>query len=256
MKLSALHALRACALALTCIAGAMLTAGTALAQYQEPQVTDQKLFRTILSGRYDCRNIEDKGDCGSEQWKTTVNQDGTRILRAFSNWSNRASQLSMVLRVDAEFRPLDAFVTLHNTGKFVGSGFYVAQKGELVQTINSPEGLFTEKTPLPEHYSIALHPISADSWHSVYYDKAKGGVQESTQCILGLALRSAQCAMVKLPMQLIGKERITVPAGTFDTEHYSWGAWTQVWVMDGPDRPPYKGAWTRYQLAEFERVTP
>ena len=230
---------------------------SAIAQVEEPVETDETLIVRTVSGVNVCTNLADGGSCGTERWLITVYADGTRTLRTFLDWSNRASQLTAVLRVDEEFRPVDAFAQTHSGGAFLGTGLYVVADGMLTQTIHTPTDVFSETTALPDRFSLLLHPVSADGWHYGYYDMEAGGPQTGQQCTLGAAGRSVMCALSERPLEFVGTEDITVPAGTFTTQRFRFGDSTELWVT-GPDRVvvqhEYRAGGTRYQLTEYQNT--
>ncbi len=230
----------------------------AWAQVEAPQATDEVLVEKTYSGKNVCTNLNDGQPCGSERWLVTVYGDGTRTIRTFLNSTDTASQITMVMRVDKDFKSIDAFSNVYSMGKFLGSGFYAVEGGKLKQTINTPEGVFVEEVDVPKQFSLLLHPVSADGWHYAYYDKEKGGIQKSQQCTLGAAGRSVMCAFSERNLEFVATETITVPAGTFETERYKFGDSTELWFT-GPDRivvqHDYVEGNSRYQLTDYEVTT-
>lgn len=205
-----------------------------VAQPEEPTLSAEPLITRSLTGTLVCKNMADGSACGVDSFTLTVQSDGTRVLRTFFDWSITASQMNTVIRVDDNFRPLDGFAMAYLGGAFNGSGFYVVTDETLDMFVNSPEERFAEKTPRPENFSLLLHPISADGWHFGYYDMDKGGKQNGHTCTLGEIRRSVHCEMQEKTYEHLGSETLTVPAGTFETEHFLFGN-THVWFT-GPDR--------------------
>ncbi len=231
----------------------------AQAQPEEPALTDEPLITRTLTGGLACKNMADGSACGIDTFTMTVQSDGTRILRTFFDWSITASQMNTVIRVDKEFSPLDAFAMAYLGGSFSGSGFYVVTDDTLDMFVNSPDERFAEKVARPENFSLLLHPISADGWHFGYYDMDKGGKQAGHTCTLGEIRRSVHCEMQEKTYEHLGSEMLTVPAGTFETEHFLFGN-THVWVT-GPDRivvqhehQDDRGG-TRFQLTELKETS-
>ena len=230
---------------------------SAYAQVEAPQPTDATLVKKIYSGTNVCKGLTDGSPCGSERWNMTVYEDGTRTIRTFLNSTDTASQITMVMRVDEDFKSIDAFSHGYSMGKFLGSGFYAVEGDKLKQTINTPDGVFVEELDVPENFSLLLHPVSADGWHYAYYDQKKLGQQTSQQCTLGAAGRSVMCAFSERMLEFVANETITVPAGTFDTHRFKFGDSTELWLM-GPDRiivqHEYGEGNSRYQLTEYEET--
>ena len=227
---------------------------------QGPALTDKKAVERVVSGTLECRTLEGAKPCGSDTWTLSVQTDGTRMLRAFTQQPDRGMQISIVLRVAADFRPLEGFTQTYSEGKFLGTGFFAVNGNVLTASVKTPERQSIETIDVPQNFSLLMHPVSADGWHYGYYDMAKGGVQESTRCVVGGARESVRCAMTKTPLEFVANERITVPAGTFETRHFKFGPNTEVWLA-GPDnvmiQHEYRAFGTRYQLTELKgTITP
>ena len=220
-----------------------------------PAYTGKPVVSRLISGAHVCTGLTNGEPCGQERWTITVHSDGTRILRSFLDQSIKGTQINLVLRVQDDFRPIDAFASVYSRGKFLGSGFYVVEGDILNVSVNAPGGYFTDKVNLPERYSLLLHPIAADGWHYAYYDKTIGGPQMTSLCTLGAAGRSVHCAVFPIRLEFLGHETITVPAGTFETEHYAFGQVTEVWIA-GRDKimiqHEYKVRGSRHQLAAID----
>jgi hypothetical protein len=232
--------------------------GAPLAQIAPPRETGVVLVEKTYRGTNLCTNLDDGAPCGTERWLVTVYADGTRTIRTFLDMPNTASQITMVMRVDAEFRPIDAFANVYSTGRFLGSGFYAIEGHKLKQSINTPDGVFVDQIDVPEDFSLLLHPASADGWHYGYYDRNEAGQQASRQCTLGAAGRSVMCAFSERILEFVGTETITVPAGTFETQRFKFGDSTELWLT-GPDRiivqHRYREGGSLYRLTEFEETT-
>ncbi len=239
-----------------CIAASFLLTGPLSAQ--EVFESDTVITNKIINGTSVCEKIKDGSYCGTEKWTITSQADGTRTLRSFLDWTGSGSQVNLVLRIDENFRPLDAFANVYSNGKFFGTGSYIVNGNTVNVNVNAPDGPFTEQVEMEENFSLLLHPISADGWHYGYYDHDAGGEQTGHICILGMVGRSVLCAQAPTPLEYVGKETITVPAGTFETDHYHFGKQADVWVM-GPDRlmvqHEYRVNGTLFKLTELSEVT-
>ncbi len=198
-------------------------------------VTPPPIERTI-TGRYACTTLEEGSACGSEDWIMTVQGDGTRTLRAYSYVTPITFQNSTVMRVDQNFRPLDGFSNLYRGGQFFGSGFFVVNGNELAMTVNAPNETLSDTIQVPDNFVLLLYPNSAYGWMLGAYDFEAGGVQNVTMCVLAAAQgRSASCVLVEEPLEYVGDETITVPAGSFDTRHLKIGKNGDTWIT-GADR--------------------
>ncbi|MDG2320367.1 MAG: hypothetical protein P8L79_08920 [Rhodospirillaceae bacterium] len=222
------------------------------AGYSGPPIVER-----MLSGVHVCTGLTDGEPCGEDRWTMTVQSDGTRTLRSFLNDSGGGTQINMVMHSDAKtFRPISAFADVYFAGSFLGAGHFAVDGDVLRVSVNSPTEHFNETIDLPDTFTLLLHPISADGWHyGAGYDMIKGGEQMHSLCTMGAARRSVLCAINPIALEFLGMETLTVPAGTFDTEHYNFGENTEVWVT-GPDRVMIQHEYTvigsRYQLVEFD----
>lgn len=220
--------------------------------YDGPPVIERK-----VSGVHTCTRIGTGEPCGEERWTITVHTDGTRTIRSFLDQTSQGTQINLVLRADADtFRPIEAFANVYDDGVSFGTGFYVVKGDTLQVTVNTPSESFVSNVDLPEQFSLLLHPISADGWHfGAGFKKGGPPVQMHNLCTLGAAGRSVLCAVYPIPLEFVGMETVTVPAGTFETEHYKFGADTDVWIA-GPDRVmikhEYRVRQSRYELAELD----
>jgi hypothetical protein len=224
---------------------------------QEPRLTNQPAVIRSASGTLQCRVVADGTPCGTDTFLMTVQSDATRTLRARAELPDRGMQIDIVLRVDRNFRPINAFSQTYSEGAFLGAGFWAVEGGTLTAMVKTPERLAEEKIPVPANFSMLLHPVAADGWHFGYYDKAKGGKQTSNRCAVGAARESIRCALAPATLEFVADETIRVPAGTFKTEHYKFGESTDVWLT-GADKlvvqHEYRTFGIRYQLTELRQV--
>ena len=219
--------------------------------YDGPPIVER-----AVSGVHVCTNMTNGAPCGEDRWTMAVHSDGTRMIRSTMGQSESGTQIDMIMHSDAKsFRPINAFASVYLGGGWLGAGQYAVKGDKLHVSVNTPVEQFMETVDLPENFTLLLHPISADGWHyGANYDMTKRGVQMHNVCTLGAAGRSVHCAINPIALEFVGMEEITVPAGTFDTEHYRFGESTDVWIT-GPDRimiqHEYRVGQTRYQLVEL-----
>ncbi|MDX2222825.1 MAG: hypothetical protein SFV21_08755 [Rhodospirillaceae bacterium] len=195
---------------------------------------------------------------GGENWNLTVHPDGSRTMQALNRYGSPGVQRHVTLRVDARFRPLEAYLLYWVGGVWRGSGYFTVAGDTLTAVANTPNGRLSHALTVPENFSFIPHPLSTDAWHMWYYDKAKGGAQTITvydmpggadgpQALLG--------SMYTQSLTFVGRERVTTPAGTFDTEHYKIDDAVDIYVT-GPDAIMVKFVWTPadrvYELVKLE----
>lgn len=237
----------------------VFVANNAAAQsWKQPLI---KLLDRAVSGKHICTKLSDGSDCGTETWVITVQSDGTKTLRTYMDWSATETQINVFLKTDMDYRPIEAFANVYSRGRLFGSALYVVQDNTLTATVNAPDDYFVETMPLPDNFSLLLHPISADGWHFGYYEKQGDDTQTGSVFTLGAAGRSVLVKKIEMPLTFIGTENITVPAGKFVTEHYRFGepdTSAEVWVT-GTDRVVVKHEYpandSRWLLTEMEETT-
>ncbi len=234
--------------------GTLLAFTTACTTAQRPEPPANSTIVRTVTGELDCRTLDKGEPCGREHWTLTVQADGSRILRAFYDGGRDAQQINTVYRSDAAFHFLEAFSNVYSKGQLIGSGFYVADGNTLQVVTRDGTGFHTEQLPLPEPFSVLLHPPSLDGWHFGLYDRAKGGPQPVSTFVFGAVDGGPRLAAFPIALEFVARERITVPAGTFDTDHYRFGRNTDVWIM-GADhimvRHEYRTSGTRFELGQI-----
>ncbi|MCC7258345.1 MAG: hypothetical protein IT486_08230 [Gammaproteobacteria bacterium] len=209
----------------------------------------------FVTGTLVCGTLSAGEPCGQEQWSLTVQADGTRTMRTLLDAGRDAQQINTLYRTDASFRFLEAFAHSYDEGRLLGSGYYVADGASLQVTTRGPAGFRTEQLPLPPKYSVLLHPPSLEGWHYGQYDAVAAGAQAVPVFIAGAVGDGLRVAAYPIVLEFVARERITVPAGTFDTEHFHFGKDAEVWLA-GPDRivirHEYRKADTRYELTRLD----
>ncbi len=128
----------------------------------------------------------------------------------------------------SKFAPLDCFVRLHVGGKFLGTGWIrVSDTDAECDVFNATMGRLHQDVKLAvPATSLVSHPLSTDSLLLAAFDHSKperiqqwdGGI--STSPLLDGASGPLIGVGGRRSTEYVGPERITVPAGTFDTHHY------------------------------------
>jgi len=223
--------------------------GWAMAQHLVPS-TDNANIERWARGSYEYLKLSDGTPRGSETFLMTVHPDGTRTMRATTDITVRDVHLTGVLRVDARFRPLEAYMSLYTQGRLKGTGVYTVQGDQLYARVNGPIGLVEHRQNAPDNFSLIVHPLAMDGWHSWHLDPAER--EEQTGCVYNINgaadwVRPMSGAVEEQTFVHHGTETITVPAGTFETEHITMAGSSQVWVT-GPDRLLVRYVWEQFDL--------
>jgi hypothetical protein len=215
----------------------------------------QTNVKRSATGHYEYRSLSRNVVNGEEDWLLTVHPDGSRTLRATNAYIDRTNTLRhVVLRVDARFRPIEAFVNYWGDGQWRGSALVTVNGNTLDGVFNTPNGRLVQNLAVPEKFSLIPHPISTDSWPTWYYDRKVGGSQAATLYSFDGMSTSAGGPLGRLQTQTIrfaGTERISTPAGEFDCEHFVFGDGDPELYLFGPDKLIARMVW---KFADVEYV--
>jgi hypothetical protein len=220
----------------------MVSAATAAAD--EPANAN---IERLITGQYTYRTTKARRLRGYEDWMLTVHPDGSRTMMALVNNLDADVQFNMVHRVDGSFRPLETYITHWVGGESRGSGHFVVDGRRLRATVT---GQVIQTIEVPDQFSMHPHPVATDSWRGWEYDTDRGGVQTFIVYNVAVAPNAPAPLLGVLEDQTfewLGSETITVPAGTFDTDHYKLRGNSDMWIA-GPDRIAIK-----YMFPELDR---
>ncbi|MCY4369661.1 MAG: hypothetical protein OXF41_09655 [bacterium] len=201
---------------------------------------------------------------GHETFHLTVHSGGDRTIRSVSEIYDSGILRDVTYTVDRNWRPRDAAIRLRIHDEFVGSSWfrfdgqraeceaYLADGGRVSQRISLDVPVAT----------FNPHPVQVDMWHFGPYDH--DGEQVQTLKVLTASplhdgASGPMLAALDLPIEHVGRETLTVEAGTFVTEHYRFlheGDWPpqDAWCY-GDDLILVRMDWeftaTRYELVEL-----
>jgi hypothetical protein len=240
---------------------ALVIAASAAAQTEpnpDPSMKNANVVRGA-KGTIVYRTIKNGTMLGGENWSLSVHPDGSRTMQALNRYGSPGVQRHVVYRVDAKFRPLDAYLLYWVGGQWRGTGFFSVHGDRLTAVANTPNGRLTHDIAVPENFSFIPHPLSTDAWHMAYYDKAKGGAQPITVYDMDGGAAGPQALLGRLysqTLRFLGAETLTTPAGTFVTDHFKIDDAVDIYVT-GPDVIMVKFVWTPadrvYELVKLER---
>ncbi len=232
----------------------LLGAGGALAGLQ------QRSYRGVVRYAIGAR------DNGQETFTVTVQPGGLRTLRARCEIDDARLLRDVTITLDAEWRPLVAFIQLTIAGEFVGATWYRFSDEEAVaEGYTKGEGRIAQRFALTEPAdAFGTHPIHGDAWNLVRL-RRNGGRPITTPRFTSSAQQNGSSGptLLRLPENhiqyaLVGPETVTVPAGTFATEHFTMtvvprNKVNQVWAF-GEDCIPVRMLTSdnrRYELVEL-----
>ena len=215
-----------------------------------------------LAGEYLYRTIADWRVRGSERFELIAHPDGTRTLVMWNDLFARNGQIHALLRVGADFRPLQASYTYFSGGAYKGSGSFTLTDQRLEGVVRTASGeLLEQSLKVPENISFAVHPLAGDGWHAWYVGATPGDEARGAIVDFDASADTARPALAHLQSQTWryeGAESLEVPAGSFDSQRYT-GAGATVWIT-GPDRLLVRFLWPQfdreYVLTRLETVSP
>lgn len=136
----------------------------ALSQTQENEGPNFNIARWA-SGTYAYTRLSEPADRGWEKFQMNAYVDGSRTMTMWHDLKARNAQFTVILRVDAAFKPQEAFLNYWVANGFKGSTLIRVSEGTLTASANGPAGVFEQSLDVPGAFSIGTHPVSADGWH-------------------------------------------------------------------------------------------
>jgi hypothetical protein len=206
------------------------------------------------------------GETGREWFTVTVMPDGSRTLRTCCEMDDASVLRDVTYTIDAAWRPVDAYIRLSVADRFVGSSWFrFLDDAVECEALTASEGRVSQRVDLPQRAArFGTHSLITDGWHAVLWDP-----QGPDRQVLRRQPASSHAAdggtgpLVVLgdsTLHRIGDERVCVPAGEFDTTHFSIDLVDypplHFWVT-GPDVTLVRIEWTHldayYELLELRQ---
>jgi hypothetical protein len=173
---------------------------------------------------------EGKGETGREFFNVTIQPDGYRTLRAMCELDDDQLLRDVVMSVDRDWHPTVSFVQIIRNQKFQGASWYsFTDHLAECEGLTNAEGRVSQRFPLAgPAEGFGTHPIHSDSWSLARIRKAKGDYSQIQIGAFATSLASnggTGPTLMPVPRGLakfdyFGRETVTVPAGTFASEHY------------------------------------
>ncbi len=235
---------------------------------------DHKVYQgtiTYLSHKKERMNEER----GREFYTLVVHGDGSRTMTVHTEIDDRPSvHRDAIYSLDKDWLPTDCMMRLTVGDKFMGTGWMKFHDGWAeCETFTATEGRVSQTRDTAGRLkTFQNHSIACDSWHFKHYDFAKGGIQRIPQVLLSSAdHRGATGPLffeIGISLTYVGKEKVTVGAGTFDAykcqfpinselpeEHPPY----EVWITADGEFTFLKGGvagymQTYYELTSFAEV--
>jgi hypothetical protein len=202
---------------------------------------------------------------GREWFSMTLHEDGQRILRAQCEIEPGVVAPRSVLRevtytMNERYWPIECYNRLHSNGEFLGSGWMHFTETSAECQIFSPRyGRMTQHVPLKEPArSLGSHPLAADALHCPRFDHNNPERIQFQPDLWMTSLEHDGCSgplLETLPLRLeyVGRESVTVQAGTFEADHYRF----HVSVATGaePRNHPAEDIWCLPDGCVFIKAT-
>jgi hypothetical protein len=199
-------------------------------------------------GAYQYRSLVDARLRGRETFLLTVHPDGSRTMRAFTDIFARGVTANVVLRADAGFRPLDAYVSVLTQGRLKGSAFFALDGQTLHSSVEGPGGRVNQSENVPADLSFATHPLALDGFHAWLAPGKPGEVRHSNLLNIQADADFSRPMLGKVQSVAIeyrGEEDVVVPAGTFRAHHFVMDDSVELWVTL-PEHLLVRSAWPKY----------
>lgn len=178
---------------------------------------------------------------GEEYFRMIAHGDGSRTMMVTKNMFSNDRQHNITMRVDPMFRPIEAFASYWYPSGFKGSVRITVDSNKLHATSWGPVGRTEHEVLVPPALAIVTHGEGLNAWSASVLDPedtqpgVSGRESARTSYFVSPVKEGDGPVLGKLtPATLtrVGEETITVPAGTFETIHYSTGA-LEIWAMKG-----------------------
>jgi len=208
------------------------------------------------------------GETGREWFFVTIQPDGTRTMRATCEMDDDSLLRDVVMTVDPNWYPVDAYVRLIVNERLVGtSWFCFTDHSAECEAVTAQDGRVSQRFDTAGRVGFfGAHPLHGDAWgcaalqRDASFDHEVVGHDFSTSHLpnggsgprLNPTPSSVDCR------KYIGDERIEVGAGSFDTRHFQFFVAEyppiDIWTL-GSDFVPVRLRWDllnqTYDLVEL-----
>lgn len=170
---------------------------------------------------------------GREWWSMSFHEDGQRTMRAIAEIepgvvADRSVLRDTTISLDADWYPLDCFTRLHSDGKFLGTGWFYFRDGMAEGEVHTKAlGRVQQRVPISGRtYSFGAHNVTCDVLHCAHLLKSGQKLARPENIFLS-CLEHDGCGgptlnPFSMGIEYLGREKVTVPAGTFETDHYQF----------------------------------
>lgn len=215
---------------------ALTFTASASAQIKENTGPNVNVIRE-MAGTLRLQTKSDKRHRGVEQWRIFVHRDGSRTMTMSKDFVAANALQLMTAHVAANFRPIDVYASYWTPDGYAGSIRVAVEGNELRAVSEGPGGRAEETLTVPNELAIVTHGESMNGWYLWQGERDDQGVHQATMFNLNPRPEGGTVVKGRLhpaTFSYLGRETITVPAGTFETERYLISN-IEMWIS-GEDR--------------------
>lgn len=232
-------------------------------------------FRPIprLRGRVEYRQTGSNTLWGFEDWSITRGADGLRVMAAHcemtlpsGDGAHQNVVRDSVLSVHPDFHPHDAFVRIMREGEVTGTGWFRFTDSEATcESWTRDEGRISQSIPIERPIrGFGIHAVQGDGWLAATFPYHKGAGHRQffgrnlLHSVHHLGATGPMITTSGSGLDYVGRETITVPAGTFDCHHVAFVGLTNahppydMWVSADGDFLYVRGVVSGYMDSTFE----
>ena len=198
---------------------------------------------------------------GQEHFRMIAHADGSRTMMLSKNMFDSDRQHNITMRVDPQFRPIEAYGSYWYPEGLKGSVRVIVDGDSLQATSWGPVGRTEHEVSVPPALAVVTHGEGLNAWSASVLDPEddQPGVSEREMARTSYFISPTREGdgpvlgkVVPATLTRVGEETVTVPAGTFDTIHYRTGM-LDIWAIKG-DRVLAKQIFRgeHYLLTEYE----
>jgi hypothetical protein len=207
---------------------------------------------------------------GREVFTVVLHNDGRRSIMAHAEIDDRPSVLRFEqLSLDPQWRPTDAFIRITVGDVMRGSGWFRFTDTQAeCETWTSVEGRISQKWPLAGPTPMfGGHAIANDGWCTKVFDLNGPQTQTLPKFVVSSTDHRGATGptinLVSATISLVGREKLAVKAGTFDSLHFRFGEVHglpvehpiyDVWVTADGHYTFLKGTVGGYMMTQYELV--
>jgi hypothetical protein len=195
------------------------------------------------AGRISYRHRSDGAEWGFEDFTLTRDAAGGRCLSAHCEMAFDAEQVvrETVLSVDSTFQPLDAYVRILNGGVPTGSGWFRFGEDQAEgESFTQASGRLSQRMPIDRPMrGFGVHALMGDGWLAASFPFERGaghthflGQRNLLHSLHHFGATGPRLELSTSGLTYIGRETITVPAGSFDCHRLAFTGMTNA-------HPPY-----------------